>query len=52
LSKISPDPSFSKRGNSPRCANPPFEKGGLWGIFLGETRIKSHENLDSKNTKV
>jgi hypothetical protein len=32
LFKISPDPSFSKRGNDSRLENSPFDKGGLRGI--------------------
>jgi hypothetical protein len=33
LSKISPGPSFSKRGNSRCWRNSPFDKGGLRRIF-------------------
>ena len=35
LSKISPGPSFSKRGQESLSDKPPFAKGGTRGIFFG-----------------
>jgi hypothetical protein len=39
LTKISPNPSFSKRGTYPAPQFPPLKKGGLRGIFENDVAI-------------
>ena len=43
--EIPPSLPFSKGGDIP-SASPPFEKGGLGGILLGNRRLFARENID------